>query len=374
MSRGLPEERRVSRSQVRGSHAHAAHAHAQGAAVARKPHASGILTVALVVVLLLGVGLLAYPTVSDLWNAHVQSRAVVSYAETVDSMDAQAKSDMLSAARAYNKELATRDYRWLLSEEEQAAYESQLSVDSTGIMAYLEIPSIDVELPVYHGTSEAVLSVGAGHIEGSSLPVGGLGTHAVISGHRGLPSARLLTDLDKMSEGDLFYIRVLGETLAYEVDQILTVEPDDVAALAIDDEQDLCTLVTCTPYGINSHRLLVRGHRVEVPDEAASALDAAPQVDNAVFVATGVAAAVAIAAGIAAAVVLRKRARARKERELAARAQAALRARRRGAHAASPPVGRGTGGPRDGSPASRGDGFSPAGDAKPSGRGRHARR
>ena len=135
-------------------------------------------------------------------------------------------------------------------------------------MGYIEIPSIDVMLPIYHGTSEEVLQTAIGHIEGSSLPIGGPSTHCVISGHRGLPSARLFTDIDQLSEGDTFTLLVLDETLTYEVDQIRIVEPDDTSLLTIEEGQDLCTLVTCTPYGVNSHRLLVRGHRVENQETA----------------------------------------------------------------------------------------------------------
>lgn len=209
---------------------------------------------------------------------------------------------MLESARAYNEELATCDYRWRLTDEQKADYEAQLDVTGEGVMGYVDIPKIDVELPIYHGTSEAVLTVGVGHIEGSSLPVGGVGTHAVISGHRGLPSATLFTDIDQLAEGDVFYLRVLDEVLAYEVDQILTVEPDDLSALAIEEDKDLCTLVTCTPYGINTHRLLVRGHRTEVPADVAPA---APEIDNTVFVAAAVLGVAAVA--VAAALVVRHR-------------------------------------------------------------------
>lgn len=149
------------------------------------------------------------------------------------------------------------------NDEEKQYYEQLLNVSGNGIMGYIEIPSIDVMLPIYHGTSEEVLQVAIGHIEGSSLPIGGESTHSVISGHRGLPSSRLFTDIDQLSEGDTFTLMVLDEVLTYEVDQIRIVEPEDISLLAIEEGQDLCTLVTCTPYGVNSHRLLVRGHRVE---------------------------------------------------------------------------------------------------------------
>lgn len=168
----------------------------------------------------------------------------------------------------YNKELQTRSNHWFLTEEQQEEYESMLNVSGNGIMGYVEIPSIKVSLPIYHGVDEGILQVAIGHIEGSSLPVGGKGSHCVISGHRGLPSAKLFTDLDQLAEGDIFMLRVLDETLTYEVDQILIVEPDDMSALEFDGEKDYCTLVTCTPYGINSHRLLVRGHRIANPEDS----------------------------------------------------------------------------------------------------------
>ena len=171
-------------------------------------------------------------------------------------------------AQAYNQTLLEKPDRYLITEEEQAEYEALLNVSGNGIIGYIEIPSIGCSLPIYHGTDEAVLQIAIGHIEGSSLPVGGESTHSVLSGHRGLPSDRLFTDLDQLREGDTFLLRVLDETLSYEVDQILIVEPYEMGALSIETGKDYCTLVTCTPYGINTHRLLVRGHRVENQEEA----------------------------------------------------------------------------------------------------------
>jgi len=225
-------------------------------------------TAFLLLILLTGISLLLYPTVSNWWNSYHQSRAIVNYAEETSGMEESVKTELLERARAYNRALAAKAPRWLLSDEEWEDYLSQLDVTGTGIMGYIEIPQIECSLPIYHGTGEEVLSAGVGHIEGSSLPVGGAATHAVLSGHRGLPSAKLLTNLDRLTEGDVFYLHVLEETLAYEVDQIVTVEPDDLEELNIQEQQDYCTLVTCTPYGINSHRLLVRGHRVVVPEQA----------------------------------------------------------------------------------------------------------
>lgn len=236
---------------------------------------SAAVTVLLAVLMLAGVSLLLYPTISELWNSYHQSKAVVTYAETVSDMETAAKAQLREAAQAYNAELAAEPSDWRLTEQEREVYESLLDVTGTGIMGYIEIPSIKVSLPVYHGTEETVLQSGAGHLEGSSLPVGGESTHSVLSGHRGLPSAKLFTDLDKLAEGDVFYLHVLDETLAYKVDQILTVEPDELEALEIEPGQDLCTLVTCTPYGINSHRLLVRGHRIESAEEDETGTDIA---------------------------------------------------------------------------------------------------
>ena len=231
-----------------------------------KKHFSTIL---LVVIILAGLSLLLYPSFSNYWNERHQSVAIQSYGEQVAQMDNSAAQQLLQQARAYNRTLLDRENRFVLSDAETAQYEGLLDVTGTGIMGYVEIPSLDCMLPIYHGTDEAVLQIAVGHIAGSSLPVGGEGTHCVISGHRGLPSAKLFTNLDQLAEGDVFRLHVLDEILSYEVDQILTVEPHDVAALEIDPEQDLCTLVTCTPYGINSHRLLVRGHRVETVEERA---------------------------------------------------------------------------------------------------------
>ena len=233
----------------------------------KKAKANRITLILLVVVLLAGLSLLLYPTVSDYWNSRHQSRAIASYVDTVTELDADRYEEMLAEARAYNAGLLQDENRFLPDEEDMEYYNSLLNVSGNGIMGYVEIPDIDVTLPIYHGTSEEVLQTAIGHIEGSSLPVGGESTHCVISGHRGLPSARLFTDLDQLAEGDTFTLHVLDETLTYEVDQISVVEPDDISLLEIEAGEDLCTLVTCTPYGVNSHRLLVRGHRVETPEE-----------------------------------------------------------------------------------------------------------
>ena len=224
-------------------------------------------TIVLVILLLIGLSLLLYPTVSDYWNSFHQTRAITTYAENVAALDNTSYEALWEAARAYNQELLGRNNGYILSEEQQAEYKSLLDISGQGVMGYIEIPKIDVSLPIYHGTEDPVLQVAIGHLEWSSLPVGGESTHCVLSGHRGLPSAKLFTNLDKLREGDTFLLRVLDEILTYEVDQILIVEPQDTAALEIVEGQDYCTLVTCTPYGINTHRLLVRGHRIDNIEE-----------------------------------------------------------------------------------------------------------
>ena len=226
-------------------------------------------TAFLVLLLLAGVSLLLYPSLSDYWNSMHQTRAIASYAETVSQLDTAQYDEMWKAAQNYNRSLAQRETAFALTDEQKAAYESLLDVSGLGVMGYIEIPEIDCSLPIYHGTEESVLQVAVGHLEWSNLPVGGEGTHCVLSGHRGLPSAKLFTNLDKLAVGDTFLLRVLDEVLTYEVDQILIVEPEQVDALGIMPGEDYCTLVTCTPYGINTHRLLVRGHRVENTPEAA---------------------------------------------------------------------------------------------------------
>ena len=220
-------------------------------------------TILLILIFLTGVILLLYPTFSDWWNSFHQSRAVVSYIGSVTDLNNEEYEKMLEEAREYNAQLARTRTDYELSEEEMERYNAELNVSGTGIMGYVDIPSIRVTLPIYHGTEEAVLQTAVGHIESTSLPVGGANTHCVISGHRGLPSARLFTDIDRLTAGDLFTLNVLDEVLTYEVDQILIVEPYDLSCLQIIPGRDLVTLVTCTPYGINTHRLLVRGHRIE---------------------------------------------------------------------------------------------------------------
>ncbi len=226
------------------------------------------ITPFLILILLVGLSLLLYPTVSDYWNSFHQSRAIASYAEDVAKLDTVQYDDLWKAAKKYNEALAKGDINYVLKDEQKEKYESLLNVSGTGVMGYIEIPSINCSLPIYHGTDEAALQIAVGHLEWTSLPTGGESTHCVLSGHRGLPSAKLFTDLDRLVEGDIFVLRVLDEVLTYEVDQILIVEPEETEDLQIEKGKDYCTLVTCTPYGINTHRLLVRGHRIENLEES----------------------------------------------------------------------------------------------------------
>ena len=216
--------------------------------------------------LFIGVFLLLYPTVSEHINALHRSRAIRNYNEIAESLSDEEHDRIIEAAREYNKKLAEAENP-IIEPEKVHGYNETLDITGTGIMGYVTIDKIKVELPVYHGVDDNVLQIAAGHLPGSSLPIGGKGTHAVLSGHRGLPSARLFTDLDKLEEGDIFRITVLSDVLTYQIDQIKTVKPYEIEDLKIDPNKDLCTLFTCTPYGINSHRLLVRGVRVETKEE-----------------------------------------------------------------------------------------------------------
>lgn len=230
-----------------------------------KNHRSTIL---LILILLIGLSLMLYPSFADWWNSFHSSRAIASYVEQVANIDDAQYEELWDAAWDYNQSLLHRPNDFLLSDEQQEIYKSLLDIGGNGIMGYIEIPMIDVMLPIYHGTGESVLQIAVGHLDWTSLPVGGAGSHCVVSGHRGLPSARLFTDLDKLKVGDVFMLHVLNEILTYEIDQILIVEPQDTDPLLIEPGKDLCTMITCTPYGINSHRMLVRGHRIESQEEA----------------------------------------------------------------------------------------------------------
>lgn len=237
------------------------------------------VTLIIVAVGLLGIGLILYPSVADWWNSFHQSRAVASYAQKVANMDNSEYERILAEAEAYNNNLAINGINWKMSKEELAVYEKELDITGTGIMGYISIPKIHVELPIYHGIDDAVLQIAIGHLSETSLPVGGSTTHCVVSGHRGLPSAKLFTDIDKLVEGDTWTVNVLNKTLTYEVDQIRVVLPTDLKNLQLEQGKDQFTLVTCTPYGINTHRLLVRGHRVDNAQGEANVIADALQIE-----------------------------------------------------------------------------------------------
>ena len=224
------------------------------------------ITLTLLVVFFVGLSVLLYPAVSSYWNSKKQSRVVENYDAMLESLTPEDYSDIFDAADEYNARLAALDFPLsdyvALSEE----YTASLNTSGDGVMGYIDIDKLQLKLPIYHTTDESVLSSAVGHMEGSSLPVGGESTHCVLSAHRGLPSATLFTYLDRLEIGDTFRITVLDRAMIYEVDQIKTVLPDDASDLLIAEGEDYCTLLTCTPYGINTHRLLVRGHRVDSED------------------------------------------------------------------------------------------------------------
>lgn len=222
-----------------------------------------VINIALICIFLIGLSLLLYPTISDWWNSFHQSQTIETYSQKVAGMNTELYQQALEDATSYNQEIAENGIRWTLTKEEFQRYNALLNVADNGVMCYVEIPQIKCKLPVYHGTDESVLQIAIGHLAGTSLPIGGPSTHCVISGHRGLPSAKLFSNIDQLQKGDHFMLHTLNETLTYEVDQIRIVLPNELDDLKIVPGEDLCTLVTCTPYGVNSHRLLVRGHRVE---------------------------------------------------------------------------------------------------------------
>lgn len=232
-----------------------------------KKRRSWISTVILFLILIAGGAIIAYPTVSDWWNSFHQSRAIAAYASVVEDTDDALMTEMLEKAEAYNAELLRKENRYVLSDEEKEEYNSLLDLTGTGVMGYIQINAIGISYPIYHGTGESVLQSAIGHIEGTSLPTGGESTHAAFSGHRALSTAKLFTDLDQLVEGDIFTVTVLNRVLTYEIDQIRIVEPSDMSNLNIVSGKDYCTLVTCHPYAVNTHRLLVRGHRIETPED-----------------------------------------------------------------------------------------------------------
>ena len=237
-------------------------------------------TIILVLILVIGLSLLLYPTVADWWNSFHASRAIASYDSIVANLSDEDYTSLFEDAQEYNRKLAQLNYP-IMYYDEIEGYNDLLNVTGNGVMGYVEIPRIDVRLPIYHGTSEGVLQIAAGHMEGTSLPTGGESTHCALSAHRGLPSARLFTDLDKLEVGDTFVLNVIDRVLTYEIDQILIVEPTDVEPLYVTEGEDYCTLVTCTPYGINSHRMLVRGTRTDnaVQDKAIRVTADAMQIE-----------------------------------------------------------------------------------------------
>lgn len=237
-------------------------------------------TVLLVLMFVVGLSVLLYPTISNYWNSKSQSEAIVDYENMLENLEEKDLSKYMAEAQEYNNKLAQLPYA-MLSYDKIQGYDDLLNLSGNGMMGYLEIDKINVKLPIYHGTEKSVLDVAVGHLEGSSLPIGGSGTHCLLSAHRGLPTAKLFTDLDKMQVGDVFTITVLNQTITYEVDLIRIVEPQETNNLSIVKGEDYCTLITCTPYGINTHRLLVRGKRTEnIENKAIYVSSDAIQIDT----------------------------------------------------------------------------------------------
>lgn len=243
---------------------------------------SRLINICLILLLIIGLSLLLYPSFSDYWNKSVQTRVIASYAEQIGNIQEDIYEDAISAAQEWNLQRAGEEaFEKILTDEQEEEYNSLLNPMNNGMMGYIEIPSISVFLPIYHGTEDRILQIAIGHLDWSSLPIGGESTHSILSGHRGLPSAVLFTDLDKLTVGDTFEITILGKTLVYSVDLINVVKPGDLRPLRIFEGKDYVTLVTCTPYGVNSHRLLVRGQRMEnIPDDVLHFTSEAMIVDS----------------------------------------------------------------------------------------------
>lgn len=233
------------------------------------------------VTMMAGICLLLYPTISNKWNEKTQSKIIAGYTQTLEEISEKDYSDMLLQAQEYNEALKSDPDRFDPTEEDMQIYNEVMNVTGDGTMAYIEIPKLNIRLPVYHTVEESVLQIATGHIPGTSLPIGGEGTHSAISGHTGLTSAVLFTHLTDMELGDQFYIQAFNETLAYKVDQIDIVEPDEFNLLHIVEGHDYCTLITCTPYGVNSHRLMVRGERTEYIEEEKEAIPVQKSEDKA---------------------------------------------------------------------------------------------
>lgn len=238
-------------------------------------------TILLVAIFFVGLCVLLYPTVSDFWNEKRQSQAIINYDDLIVNLTPEDYSESFKKADSYNQKLNRLSSPYQEHKQLAEEYYSSLDVNGNGMMGYITIEKIKVQLPIYHGTSDQVLNSAVGHVEGSSLPVGGEGTHAVLSAHRGLPSAKLFTNLDKLVVGDIFTIKILDRTITYQVDQILIVLPQKIDDLYAQEGEDYCTLVTCTPYGINTHRMLVRGRRIEniEPDKVINVITEAYQID-----------------------------------------------------------------------------------------------
>ena len=242
---------------------------------------SSLSTIILVAIFFVGLSVLLYPTISDFWNEKRQSQAIVDYDSYIENLTPEDYSEYFLKADTYNQKIRNMSFPFLNHKNIAEEYYSTLDINGNGMMGYITIEKIKVQLPIYHGTSDQVLNSAVGHVEGSSIPVGGAGTHSVLSAHRGLPSAKLFTNLDKLEIGDIFTIRILDKTITYQIDQILIVLPQQVNDLYIEESKDLCTLVTCTPYGINTHRLLVRGTRIEniEPEKVINVITEAYQID-----------------------------------------------------------------------------------------------
>lgn len=247
----------------------------------KKKKSGSASTIILVAIFFVGLSVLLYPTVSDFWNEKRQSQAIVNYDDLIVDLTPEDYTELFSKANIYNQKIRNMSFPFLNHKDIADEYNSTLDVNGDGMMGYITIEKIKVQLPIYHGTSDKVLNSAVGHVEGSSIPVGGESTHAVLSAHRGLPSAKLFTNLDKVEVGDIFTIRILDSTITYQVDQILIVLPHETEALNLVPGEDYCTLVTCTPYGINTHRMLVRGTRIEniEPDRVINVITEAYQID-----------------------------------------------------------------------------------------------
>lgn len=247
----------------------------------KKKKGSGASTIILVAIFFVGLSVLLYPTISDFWNEKRQSQAIMNYDDLIVDLTPEDYSELLAKADAYNKKINNMSFPFMEHKNIADEYYSTLDINGDGMMGYITIEKIKVQLPIYHGTSDKVLNSAVGHVEGSSIPVGGESTHAVLSAHRGLPSAKLFTNLDKVEVGDVFTIRILDRTITYQVDQVLIVLPNETKDLNIVPGEDYCTLVTCTPYGINTHRMLVRGTRIEniEPEKEINVITEAYQID-----------------------------------------------------------------------------------------------